>query len=201
MVMTFVPRIVASLANFDRVQNYLVESHSPDTRQDLKGLQAESRIPVDESTRTVVFAVIVDDITIQHSMNTDPILQHVSFDIASGSVMMCSGTVGSGKSSLAQLLLGEVSPSSGAVYVSTKRMGLCKQVPWLPSGSIREIICGGDSEVDFDSVWYEAVLHACDLLSDLKTLPQDDETQVGSRGLNLSGGQRQRVVRVFVLFV
>lgn len=198
--MTFVPRIVASLANFERVQNYLVQAHNQDTRNDLKGLQAESRSRTDNDIQIVDShpAVIVDNVTIQHSVDSTLILQNISFTIASGSLMICSGAVGSGKSSLAQLLLGEVSPSKGAVYMSTRRIGLCKQVPWLPSGSVREIICGGE---DFDSLWYEAVLHACDLLPDLKNLPQDDETQIGSRGLNLSGGQRQRVVRNFLLFL
>ena len=40
---------------------------------------------------------------------------------------------------------------------------------------------------------YEAVVEACALASDLKILPNSDQTEIGENGVNLSGGQKQRV--------
>ena len=46
-----------------------------------------------------------------------------------------------------------------------------------------------------DRGWYETVIHACALESDIAELPQGDLTLVGSAGHSLSGGQKLRLVR------
>ena len=40
---------------------------------------------------------------------------------------------------------------------------------------------------------YEATLSACAMSTDLKMLPNGDESEIGEKGINLSGGQRSRV--------
>lgn len=192
MIMTIIPRAVASLANFERVQDYLLDGSIKDHR-----LETETTYPNpqdltenenQESSRAP--AVIADKMTLQYSPKSKAVLQDISFRVEAGSVTMCAGPVGTGKTTLAKAILGEICPSSGSISVSTKRIGLCSQTPWLPSGSIKEVVCGSAS----DPLWYDTVLEVCDLKTDLKVLPQYDETQIGSRGVNLSGGQRQRVV-------
>ena len=44
-----------------------------------------------------------------------------------------------------------------------------------------------------EEVWYNQVIEACALNSDLKLLSDGDLTEIGERGVTLSGGQRQRV--------
>merc|ERR1719150_364637 len=41
--------------------------------------------------------------------------------------------------------------------------------------------------------WYNQVVEACALTSDLKLLSNGDMTEIGERGVTLSGGQKQRV--------
>ena len=45
----------------------------------------------------------------------------------------------------------------------------------------------------FDKDWYEEVIEACALRTDLEMLPGGDQTEIGEKGINLSGGQKQRV--------
>ena len=45
----------------------------------------------------------------------------------------------------------------------------------------------------FDKKWYEQVIEACALRTDLEMLPGGDQTEIGEKGINLSGGQKQRV--------
>jgi ABC-type bacteriocin/lantibiotic exporter with double-glycine peptidase domain len=123
------------------------------------------------------------------------ILENINMEVAPESMVIISGPVGSGKSSLLRSILGEIVPAHGLMKLSTRRIAYCAQRPWLPSGSIKEVIYGITDQVD--ERWYHEVSDLCCLIHDFNSLPDGDETQIGSRGLNLSGGQRQRVVSYF----
>ncbi|KAJ5203400.1 ABC transporter integral membrane type 1 [Penicillium cf. viridicatum] len=46
---------------------------------------------------------------------------------------------------------------------------------------------------NFDETWYQEVINACCLDTDIERLPQKDTTTAGSKGARLSGGQRQHI--------
>lgn len=185
------------MANVERIQRYLLGPSRKDVRLDLKRPAFKDLDP------TSTLAIRIENVTIQHSQTSKPILQYINCEVNRGAIVMCSGPVGVGKTSLAQAILGELPPAKGSIAVATRRIGFCAQVPWLPSGTICQIIraegFAAQPNAEFDHWWYGAVVNACGLDPDLDALPQGDETQVGSRGLNLSGGQRQRVVCLFFL--
>lgn len=193
MVMTIVPRAIASLANSERITNYLIHGTIEDCRLDIRQAQVGSGITETHKRAAVLLA----DVSIQSSHTSKPILKQLNCKVNKGSIVMCAGPVGSGKTTLARALLGEISPSSGVIYTSSKRIGVCAQEPWLPSGSIKEVICGG---LQVDNTWYEQVLLASELMKDLDTLSDGDGTEIRFPGLNLSGGQRQRVALARVLY-
>lgn len=174
MVMTIVPRGVAAFAGFARIQHFLL-------RPALRDVRGETCPPG-------LAAIEIRDLTIG---GRTPILKDVNITIAPGSVTVISGPVGCGKTSLLRAILGEIPPVRGSVKVSTKCIAYCAQRPWLPNGSIRDVIQGYTPHRDEE--WYRRVVDACCLTHDIGALPDGDHTQVGSRGLNLSGGQRQRV--------
>ncbi|KAK7436766.1 hypothetical protein Landi51_12380 [Colletotrichum acutatum] len=183
MIMTIVPQAVGSLAAFERIQQYLAEPPREDQR--LLFDKAEDSL-VDVSP-----AMSLEDVTIQGlTTSKSPVLSNLNLVIEKGSIVMCSGPVGSGKTSLVRVLLGEVPPASGTISVSTKRIGYCEQSPWLPNGTFKQAVCGFLPE---EPSWYQEVIQLCCLDEDLLALPGGDNTVIGSRGLNLSGGQRQRV--------
>lgn len=183
MIMTIVPQAVGSLAAFERIQQYLLEPPRRDERMVLR--------KTDDASPETSPAVRIENVTIHNTSSMAPVLTNVNLDIKKGSIVMCSGPVGSGKTTLAKALMGELPTGGGTISVSSKRIGSCAQSPWLPSGTLKEAICGFSPE---DPAWYDQVVRLCCLDEDISVLPQGDETQIGSRGLNLSGGQRQRVV-------
>jgi len=185
MIMTTVPKAFGSFASLERIQNYLLEPPRHDKRLEIRDAPL---IPIDP------LAIQFSGVTIQNSRTLLPILQDLNFTIKRGSIVVCSGTVGSGKSVLTRAILGEIAPSIGTISVSCKRIAYCSQTTWLPNTSIKDIIRGFPSRDEEDSVWYRKVLQVCCLNQDLNSLPDGDETWVGSRGMNLSGGQRQRIV-------
>lgn len=188
MVMTIVPRAVAAFAGFDRIQSFLCQKSLADYRGRLSSSQplhletsGQSEIPAN--------AILMQNLKIGER---HPILDNVNLAISSGSITIVTGSVGSGKSTLLRALLGEITPMYGSIDLSTRNIAYCSQKPWIPRGTIKEVIHGMTNQVD--DIWYDKVKEICCLAHDLRSLPDGDETKIGSQGLNLSGGQRQRVV-------
>jgi ABC-type multidrug transport system fused ATPase/permease subunit len=185
MVMTIVPRAVVAFAGFERIQAYLLRPRLLDERRTLTQ-------PVAAVERAgLIVAIKMQDVALgeRHS-----ILEGVSLEVNYDSLVIISGPVGSGKSTLLRAILGEIRPTQGSIQLASRRVAYCAQKPWLPNGSIKQAIRGMDDDEQGDMRWYRRVVEACCLSHDLDLLPDGDETQIGSGGLNLSGGQRQRVV-------
>ncbi|KZL84742.1 atp-binding cassette [Colletotrichum incanum] len=182
MIMSIIPQAIGSLAAFERIQEYLLQSPRHDQRLTLKR--------VEDSTTDASDAISIRNVTIQTTATLPPLLWDINMAIKKGSIVVCSGPVGSGKTMLTRCLMGELPPASGAISVSSRRIGCCEQSPWLPNGTIKQAICAFEPE---NLTWYKEVIRLCCLDEDLLELPNGDHTMIGSRGLNLSGGQRQRV--------
>ncbi|KAG4078913.1 hypothetical protein HA402_007640 [Bradysia odoriphaga] len=99
------------------------------------------------------------------------------------------GQVGTGKSTLLNVILGELELDSGTVAINGS-ISYASQEPWIFAGTVRSNIVFVD---DFDEQRYNKVVEVCALERDFRLLPQGDATIVGERGSLLSGGQRARV--------
>lgn len=121
--------------------------------------------------------------------NEAPVLSDVSLDVANGKLLLVTGPVGCGKSSLLLALLEELPPSTGKVTRNGKIVYV-PQTAWAYSGTLRENILFNQA---FDEEKYDRTIEACDLKKDIAMLPEGDKTLLGERGASLSGGQRARV--------
>ncbi|XP_046746881.1 ATP-binding cassette sub-family C member 4-like isoform X4 [Diprion similis] len=132
-----------------------------------------------------------------------PTLCNVSIDVRSQSLSVLVGSVGSGKSSLLHLMLGELKVGAGSLSFYTSKNGIktskdsgdvrisyASQDPWLFSASIRENILFGQP---YDKTRYHEVTRVCALFKDFEQLPNGDSSFGGERGASLSGGQRARI--------
>lgn len=199
MVLTLVSLRGAALGSLERIQTYLLEPSRQDKRLGTRESLPKDHESVDEqshspSDRVVAPAISMKSVTTRHALSTETVLRKITLEVQTGWIVMISGAVGTGKTSLARAILGELSPESGTISVSSKRIAFCAQTPWLPNDTIKNIICGPKGNLDIDEQWYEQVISACALEEDLGLLPYGDQSLIGSRGLTLSGGQRQRVV-------
>ncbi len=144
------------------------------------------------------------DVSLHYSLADRPALSNVSLSISAGESVALVGSTGAGKSTLADVILGVLLPSSGDVKISglqpldvvQKWPGAMAYVPQdvkVLSGTVRENVALGIPPEDIDdSLVWEALerAHLADFLS------QDRlgiETEVGENGVQLSGGQRQRL--------
>lgn len=127
-------------------------------------------------------------------------LSKIDAAIPAGRLTIVVGTIASGKSTLCNALLGEVPVFEGQITLGSpaRRIGYCSQNPFLSNATIKQNIIGLSS---LDQGRYDEVIEATMLDIDLPTLPQGDNTKVGSNGITLSGGQKQRVSLARALYL
>lgn len=145
------------------------------------------------------------DVCFRYSDESDDVIHHFDFTLNKGDRIGIVGATGSGKSTLIDILMGLLEPSSGALEIDGKavtkhnlrgwqsHIAHVPQAIFLADSSIAENIAFG---VDAKNVDYERVKSSAEkaqLKSVIDKLPRHYLTQVGERGVRLSGGQRQRI--------
>jgi ATP-binding cassette, subfamily B, bacterial MsbA len=132
-----------------------------------------------------------------------PVLQDISFQVATGQSVALVGHSGSGKSTLVSLLPRFYEPTSGQIRVDgidtrelsrfnlRQQIALVSQRVTLFNGTIRDNIAYG-AENATDAEIYAAA-QAAHALEFIEQLSAGMETPVGENGALLSGGQRQRI--------
>ena len=213
VLLSAIPTFASSLGCFDRIQKYLLSLEGADRRTFNSNAESKDIKKSFKSSNQVADPRLFELSTLQpsfkpHKIDRDtmvdlqccsfgepPLLQNIDLSLKRSSLTIIIGPVGSGKTVLLKGLLGELPISRGSGYVDTKEIAYCAQTPWLVNATIQRNIRGESVPVEEDIVWYQRVLHACGLDSDLKQLTEGDQLVVGSSGFSLSGGQKQRVVR------
>lgn len=132
------------------------------------------------------------------------VVSDVSFEIPLGAAVGLIGPSGAGKSTIADVILGILTPTAGAVHYGSmnvhehpikwsKKLAYIPQAIFLADESIRSNVAFGikEDEVDDAKVW--AALEEAQLKEFVEKLPDGLDTMTGERGVRLSGGQRQRI--------
>jgi ATP-binding cassette subfamily B multidrug efflux pump len=126
----------------------------------------------------------------------------VSFSIPVGRSVGIVGRIGSGKSTVAQLLPRLFDAGGGAVLLDgqdirklslrdlRKTLGYVPQDPFLFSTSLRRNLAFGRDDVTEDEIKRAVAIARLD--RDVEIFPEKLDTIVGERGVTLSGGQKQR---------
>ncbi len=129
-------------------------------------------------------------------------LKKANLSIQSGQTVAIVGPTGSGKSTIANLLLRLYDPVKGRIMIDgtdlrdlnitqyRSQVGYVPQDVFLFSDSIGNNVSFGDMEMDQEKV--ESAAKVADLYDNVKEFPDGFNTKIGERGITLSGGQKQR---------
>ncbi len=166
-------------------------------------LDTPIEVPCDVETQPEIKGDIVFDNVGFRYNEESPLLEGLSFRIKKGQTAAFLGSTGSGKSSIAHLLIRLYDYQSGYIRLDgtelkrierkwlRKQIGIVLQEPFLFSKSIMENIRYGNAQACDNDVFSSssvAAIHATILGFD-----KGYETVIGERGVTLSGGQRQRL--------
>lgn len=178
----FYPMAITFLAeakiSVKRIEEFLIKDENPPA--------ITEAIPEQEKLGTIKLTKV------KASWQPNPIvdtLSNIDLTIKPGTLCVVVGQVGSGKSSLLQLLLNELPVNSGTVEVVGKP-SFASQEPWLFVSTVKDNILFGE---EFDKSRYKEVVKVCALEKDFEQLPNGDRTFISEKGVSLSGGQRARI--------
>ncbi len=154
--------------------------------------------------KKTVKCIKIENVSYRYPGSDKDVLKDVSFEIPLGYAVGMVGPSGAGKSTMADVILGILTPVSGRVMYGdmnvhenplrwSKKLAYIPQSIYLSDESIRNNVAFGieNEDIDEDKVW-EALKEA-QLYDFVKGLREGLDTLVGERGVRLSGGQRQRI--------
>lgn len=149
-------------------------------------------------------ALVIEHLSYWHPAAREPAIDDISLEIPKGHWVAFIGPTGAGKTTLADLILGLLVPSSGRILVDGRNLrenlagwqrnvGYVPQTVYLIDDSVRLNIAFGvpEEEIDDERVWQ--ALRAAQVDHLVHSLPGELNANVGERGDRLSGGERQRL--------
>ena len=163
--------------------------------QEATKLRTESNVPA---------SVVLQNVSFQYPGSSTTAVRGVSLEITPGQQVALIGTSGSGKSTIADLILGLLAPTQGNLKVSglnprdivlqsPGRLAYVPQRPGIISGTVANNIALGVETSNLDIPRLEAAISASHLKHVLEGLPEGPHTDLGKRRDELSGGQLQRI--------
>jgi thiol reductant ABC exporter CydD subunit len=147
--------------------------------------------------------VRLEQVSFSYPARAGRVLDGLDLELSPGETVALVGESGAGKSTVAQLLLGLLQPTSGRVSVGGVDLESCepeswrRRIAWVPQhptmfrGSVAENIRLGDPAASDRRVCEAAALAGADEL--IRSLPQGYDTPIGDGGRPLSPGERRRI--------
>ena len=144
-----------------------------------------------------------EHVTYQYEETNIKALNNLSFEIKKGQSLGILGGVGTGKSTIAELIVRNFDPTIGKVFIDGKNLrkhnldlirknvGYVPQSTFLFSDTILNNIKFGDPESSFEKIIKYAKIS--NVHDDIIKFGQQYNSVLGERGINISGGQKQRI--------
>lgn len=200
------------LPSFNRIANYFSvilfnKSALNAVYKDLKEIEhlqdaqfherAEKELPLEKELR-------IEHLTFTYPEMEGNVLDDVSFSIKKNTSVAFIGPSGAGKTTLADIILGALTPLGGKIYADHtdifenlsrwhKSIGYIPQSIYLMDDTVKNNIAFGIAQGDVDEGEIWRALEKAQLKEFVEQMEFGLETVIGESGVKLSGGQRQRI--------
>ena len=167
--------------------------------------------PADDAWPPLARAIEFDAVSYRYEDGRPEALTDVRLRVARGESIGIVGPTGAGKSTLVDVVLGLLPPTSGRVLVDGRdvraalrawqaQIGYVPQQVMLVDDSLRRNIAFGLDDARIDDARVARVVTAARLDALVASLPHGLGSRVGERGIRLSGGERQRIAIARALY-
>ena len=167
-------------------------------------LKQKTRIENPNKKQYEIFGDIkFEHVTYEYDETNIKALNNLSFEIKKGQSLGILGGVGTGKSTIAELIVRNFDPTFGKVFIDGKNLkkhnldlirrniGYVPQSTFLFSDTILNNIKFGNLEASFEKIIKYAKI--ANIHDDIKKFGEQYNSVLGERGINISGGQKQRI--------
>ncbi len=199
-------RAIASVISLNNVLSRLKQSNNV-----LQTIDKVFAIPHEDASATDAKSakgpysgkIEIKDLSFQYPQQSRPALYKVNLDIPAGERIGLLGKTGAGKSTLVQIITGQITPLEGNIFLDNyvysslaptdlrRAIGYVPQDPYFFSGSIKENILMGAHDISKEAL--ENAIHMAGLDLVIQQTSEGLDMNVGERGKFLSGGQRQSI--------
>ena len=144
----------------------------------------------------------IEHLTYRYAENLKPALEDISMEIYQGQKIGIVGQVGSGKTTLINLLAGFYEPPKNTIKINGidkeeyKRESIFEKIGYAMQKSIildENIRNNIDMKEEAKEAKIKNVMAKSELLEDVEKMEDQLETQIGENGAKVSGGQKQRI--------
>jgi len=196
------PSITKVIANFQNIKN--LQSTAEKMIEEFNNINLNLR----KNTARSESLILKDKIKLSNLSfsynNEKSVINNLNLEIKKNSFTGIIGKSGTGKSTVVDLIMGIIEPTSGNIFVDDqnirenikgwqKNIGYVSQSIFLLDESIKSNIAFGVRAGDIDNERLNQALADAQLVEFIKYLPEGIDTVVGEKGINLSGGQIQRI--------
>ena len=187
--------IRGNISSFDSIKQDLEESFD----------MANNSISKNNKSLLIRDSIELNGIQFTYPGKNIPAIEGLNIKIPVNKIIGISGSSGSGKSTIIDILIGLIQPDKGEILIDgtpllsenignwQDKIGFVAQSIFLSDASIMENIAFGLSKNDIDISKVHRAIELSHLSKVIAELPKGVETMVGERGVQLSGGQRQRI--------
>lgn len=166
--------------------------------------QDQIHLPTPQREQLFSHHIQVKNLSYRYPGSDVDALSNISFEIQPGQTVGILGKVGAGKTTLVNCLNRYLDIKAGQIFLdddditALSRQDLRSAVrtitqdPFLFSDTVSENIQFGSAGLE-SPLSLEQVLYQSDMLDEVQSFPEREETLVGEKGILLSGGQKQRL--------
>ena len=193
-VQTKLNEILTDLPAWTGIQAFLAECHTHS--------EADSLASPAQPAPTLTRALTLQNVIFAYTPGSPTVLDDITLTLPAGRITALAGLSGAGKSTVADLILGLLFPTSGTVAVDGTPLTRANARAWRAHvGYVSQDTLLFHATVRANLLWARPSATEADLLQALAaaradfvhTLAHGLDTVVGDRGLMLSHGQRQRI--------
>ncbi len=195
MIINFIQRGKASASRVEELFNEKPDVYDSEAITNNVSMKSDSKLKGN---------IEFNNLTFSYNEDSKPTLKDINLKIKSGKTIAVIGKIGSGKSTLGNLLLRLYNPNSrGQLFIDGKdimdiplevlrnSIGYVPQDNYLFSATVQDNVNFSPYKRSMDEI--EEAVKISHVYDNIMEFPDKFEAMIGERGVNLSGGQKQRI--------